>query len=786
MRRRVSLLLALAICVATPATAPALPGDRTERPVRCLQADYKSASLSVQLTASGLPLVGSSVQLSGTNAKYILVNSRSANCEPIFLSVPRFRWTLVASPAGSSLTGTGSLTPSLALAREGDHRVRFTACQGSCRVSVKGRGVTLPEASREIVVQAMDSIPMPPETEPVLPARSEKGPSRFDPAELDRYCQGGGGTVDPQWVTVGEFHGPANYRLLEGSVDDSRLAHVDYWGNHDSHDHLVRVVPDPPYGDLVSREPEFERKELLGVEWESNSWPGIMRPTPGDRVSIFGYWIHDCGHDPFYTEIHPPVGVATHRSRAITIPPSFQAPGYPRGLGSNVRVPGIQSDIWFSRNAGKMIGSSSSSCPQTGFHQPSPNGHDDGACITRPSLRSTFTFNVYLPRDPREIAAEAGRTAPPVALYVAIQRPEGGGSGGPDPTYRVCPCEDDPVEPGVRWLEVTVDLRSFTGDTYGRRLRAAWAYPSPDNWDARRWRVRLRSMDVHDDGDCCLAGDGDWRFLFNTNNAIQEWTKLYDCGGCIHGTETFGNAVQTGAGLGPDPIVFSGQDILVHTAGFDEDGIASDTGVGSVVRLISQAEAERVCRNSDCAYSTSSTGGDARYTLRYEVRPSTAVGGATLTPEGRSLYDAYLIRSGDRCSRLPSGACVVVPERLPAVAQDWHPRNMTLPTRRAVSARRLPLFARQEREEFVLTGISERRLARLLARTRRREPREYRRFLEETRRTLNAVPRRQRREAVPLLLTMKRLVSARAFRLLAPATMLDDLQAVQRDPKARD
>jgi hypothetical protein len=49
---------------------------------------------------------------------------------------------------------------------------------------------------------------------------------------------------------------------------------------------------------------------LLHVEAESGPFPTDYRPAVGDRVTIAGRWIFDCGHDP-KTEIHPAAVVAS-------------------------------------------------------------------------------------------------------------------------------------------------------------------------------------------------------------------------------------------------------------------------------------------------------------------------------------------------------------------------------------------------------------------------------------------------------------------------------------------
>ena len=55
--------------------------------------------------------------------------------------------------------------------------------------------------------------------------------------------------------------------------------------------------------------------DVLEIEWESKFFPPEFWPSPGDSAWVLGRWVFDCGHPPFYTEIHPIVGVAVHRPR---------------------------------------------------------------------------------------------------------------------------------------------------------------------------------------------------------------------------------------------------------------------------------------------------------------------------------------------------------------------------------------------------------------------------------------------------------------------------------------
>lgn len=100
-------------------------------------------------------------------------------------------------------------------------------------------------------------------------------------------------------------------------------------------------------------------------------------------------------------------------------------------------------------------------------------------------------------------------------------------------------------EKDATFLKVTIDLKGFTEKTYTRRIVSAWVYPSPNNWDVRQWRLRMKSIDVSDDGDGWL-NDGDWSFWLNTNNGYQEWSRIFDCAGCVHDTEEFNPAWETG------------------------------------------------------------------------------------------------------------------------------------------------------------------------------------------------------------------------------------------------
>jgi hypothetical protein len=751
------LLWVLGCCAAAllvaPHAAQAVIDDEGEGPTegQCPLSAY-NIKVEANPVIVGIPVAGGTVQINASNAKLVGTRVTPARiCEPVFFQLTRFRWNVVSQPPGQNATiaGGASLTPSLNLGAPGAYRIRLTACPSTCRVTLGGRSRTVAASTRELTINAVGVFNVPPETEPVLPALSPPVPPhpRFSSSQRSALCQGGGGVQDPQWVTAGPFNGPADYRTLEGEVHVSKVSRQDNFLNHDSQDHIWEVQPDPPYFGLPHPQPRGD----MEMEWETNHLPREFRPTPGDRASTVGFWIFDCGH-AFKGEIHPPVGLAVNRARAVQIPTSFRPPGYPNGFGSNVQVPGIVTDIFFNRRSGEIT----NNCSSTGLHKPPvrlPNGlRVSGPCIREPhSLNRSYTFNVYLPRNPQQRAQELGLNPPPVPLLVGPPGRLSQGTGGPDPTLVVRNRD------GVTWLEVTVDLRNFTGTTYARRISAAWAYPNPENWGARRWNIRLRNMRVGDDAEPA-GDDGDWRFFFNTTNRDREWTRVFSCDGCVDDDETRNLNVRTGSsGLGPDPVLFPGQPVVVRTGGFDDEVFGDDIGTVNMHH-------QQVSRD----YDTPSRGGDGSYRLRYSIRPGPAVGRPGLTGEAAALAEAYTVRSRPPClapaaqvAQRPGEArpfCrpVGAARRDPMLVQTWHPDNHVL-RQRVRRANDFPGFRRSV-EVNVITGISPAGLRRVFNSL---STRERTALLNEIRQELRAVSPRLRRDFYELVGTMERAGLAR-------------------------
>ena len=99
------------------------------------------------------------------------------------------------------------------------------------------------------------------------------------------------------------------YPLVQasGTLRHIGLSNEDSPWLHSSHDLGLDLVADPEAAWLVLA--GGAGGGLLHAETESGGVPLADRPVAGDRVTIAGRWIFDCGHDP-KTEIHPAAVIA--------------------------------------------------------------------------------------------------------------------------------------------------------------------------------------------------------------------------------------------------------------------------------------------------------------------------------------------------------------------------------------------------------------------------------------------------------------------------------------------
>lgn len=147
----------------------------------------------------------------------------------------------------------------------------------------------------------------------LLAAASAAGSAAHPPkptsvnAALTDGCQrsdlGIGFDTSPEWVYV--YRSPAIrmaqgiVRVIHGSLEDSILQHRSY-------DFNANLVPDPAFSYLIAgsragqtnnyASEEGEARGRLHFEWESATLPLFAWPADGDRATLWGSWIWDCGH----------------------------------------------------------------------------------------------------------------------------------------------------------------------------------------------------------------------------------------------------------------------------------------------------------------------------------------------------------------------------------------------------------------------------------------------------------------------------------------------------------
>ena len=300
---------------------------------------------------NGLPVIQQQLEIVGDSVKVVV--ETTTRCHPV--TPPRCgssgRSTARAAP--STLDDAGSLRPHFKPVVAGAYEARLTYCPQTCQNRPVGTDlVDIPPQTASVAIIVVDQMPVPPSTQPVLtptaltpPSLGEMETENAFHQESERKCGFPGALAaaqTPQLVPVRPFVGAGDYRLLEGRVRKTNIAWNDNELNHYSHDIGIHVEPDPQHLLL-----KVEGHEDMEIEWESNYFPGSMRPSAGDRISAFGFQTYDCHHSPIGTEIHPPVLTAVHRSSAVRIPDGWAPPGATR----SGRTSGCPAS---SRTSGRM------------------------------------------------------------------------------------------------------------------------------------------------------------------------------------------------------------------------------------------------------------------------------------------------------------------------------------------------------------------------------------------------------------------------------------------------
>ena len=573
----------------------------------------------VKLDWRGQNVVGCKVDLDWSRSR---IRRVAPDCTTIYTAdlpsaAPR-QWTILSQPIGSDIdleiTATSVRLP---LPVAGNYTVQLTVCPGDCVVpGPDGNNFPMVPSTATITIRAEAELPLRAQEQPVLPPSAMMPTPRLALSQSERACIaiGGGGFLNPQWVTVDPWNGANDYKLVEGAVVSAWPSTRASLMNHQLaisggdwyviNDVTMSVSPDPAYFNLLTPSipippPNSVRAgdgaPLINCEVQYNAVPDRFYPVEGDRISLWGFWVIEGGSARFDTAIHPAVGWAVHRNQPVRIPDNavftfdLHSNTVVSAAGNNLFVPGVCSDLWFNSDTGGAIRAaaglaSSQSC--TCHH----------AIVSSPIQRE-YNYNIYLPKNPGQVFAEVGIVKPRAPLHVSISNPHG--SPGPDPTYTRMTETVNGVT--YEYLRVHLDLNGHSHSNYSRRIEAAWVYPKADNWGLEQWRVSLDKLDVFDDLDSKSrfpGSDGDWVLWMMLPGADQSWTRVRDGVNNTHGVVPFSPAWQTGSAdpdlwrgtMSPDPQRRLGPDVLTFNrsvkfwlGGFEADEVDGDPDEGGEV-----------------------------------------------------------------------------------------------------------------------------------------------------------------------------------------------------------
>ena len=180
--------------------------------------------------------------------------------------------------------------------------------------------------------------------------------------------------------------------------------------------------------------------------------------------------------------------------------------------------------------------------------------------------------------------------------------------------------------PGHRvqpYIQVSIDLTNFTGRTARDASCQAGRWP-PDNWGCGAGRCGSTTSTYTTTATASCAATATGASGSTPTTASAEWTKLFDCDGCVHGVESFGGRPgQTGDSSevandrSRSPTCCAFRSRRGCTLGFEADGLIDDD-TGSVSDLPAQGSG-----GAPAFYCDDQTiSGCASYTLNYQILPA--------------------------------------------------------------------------------------------------------------------------------------------------------------------
>ena len=316
----------------------------------------------------------------------------------------------------------------------------------------------------------------------------------------------------PEWVYI---HKDPTIRMAAGVVRFSHNSLDDAIMQHGWYDFNANLVPGKAYRYLIAGSSSSKTNNFapgggeefgrLHFEWEQGSLPFFAWPTDGDRATIWGSWIWDCGHWSS-TENNQPGSTITgehselHPLNAIVV--NRASPFATRSKRNE-----SQTDVYISND-----GSKAHAVEQCALsHKPAPDNtkYDDGflPCTQKAANKTqplAKHYSFFVPAPPKPKGANK--------LTFRVVNEIHGGSGS----------QKVKVEKGG--LEVTVTTKK----KYGKRFFVSW---NKDKSKPTPLVVTLKTLTIKQADPNPAQPDPTpptWNLYLNVNgvwNMLNDWTK---------------------------------------------------------------------------------------------------------------------------------------------------------------------------------------------------------------------------------------------------------------------
>ena len=305
------------------------------------------------------------------------------------------------------------------------------------------------------------------------------------------HCPAGGATLGlppparHNWSTI------ESATAVSGTVHNPHVTHTDWPSSHNGHDLVFEIS----YNSSIQWALGSANPNNIEIEWENQCIPLWSWPKHGEKITVFGPLIYDCGHGP-KTEIHPPRGMVTFRE-------NIAADMSPHG-GVGVALAN-RADVLFSNRRTKAY------CG--GYCEVLPPGSPTGIPVYPsyvPLNDRDYEFDLYPPKNSDEGAQ--------LVAWMVHHSHNWGQNVKP-----ILTLHDQASTP---YVHVKIPYKSNYGSVSGKMHTASSVYcawTKTKDPDLRAFKVSLEGVDIYDKTEGLFKGDGEFYMWLNIQD---QWFNL--------------------------------------------------------------------------------------------------------------------------------------------------------------------------------------------------------------------------------------------------------------------